>query len=216
MADDRLTAPQGPMRDYYERRAAEYDDWWEGTGRFAARHRPGWDAERDALLEVLRGFPPARTLDVACGTGYLSRVLPGHLTLLDQAPAMVARAAARRPDADAVRGEAIPLPFADGAFARVFTGHFYGHLQRDEARAFLDEARRVTRELIVVDSAGTPPEAWDERVLDDGSRHRVYKRRFTGAGLAAELGGGAEVLHAGDWFVAVRIAYGTRSATLGT
>ena len=23
-----------PMRDYYERRAREYDDWWLGTGLF--------------------------------------------------------------------------------------------------------------------------------------------------------------------------------------
>jgi hypothetical protein len=48
-----------------------------------------------------------------------------------------------------------------------------------------------------------PDERWEERELDDGTRHRVYKRWFTGAGLAAELGGG-EVLHDGRWFVAVR------------
>ena len=64
------------MRAYYERRAAEYDDWWEGTGRFAGRERPGWDDERDALRALLRRWSPARTLDVACGTGYLARSLP--------------------------------------------------------------------------------------------------------------------------------------------
>jgi hypothetical protein len=34
----------------------------------------------------------------------------------------------------------------------------------------------------------------------------VYKRYFTGAGLAEELGGG-EVLHAGRWFVLVRVKH---------
>ncbi len=29
------------MRAYYDRRAAEYDDWWNGTGLFATRDRPG-------------------------------------------------------------------------------------------------------------------------------------------------------------------------------
>ena len=29
------------MREYYEQRAAEYDDWWLGTGRFEQRDRPG-------------------------------------------------------------------------------------------------------------------------------------------------------------------------------
>jgi hypothetical protein len=42
-----------------------------------------------------------------------------------------------------------------------------------------------------------------ERVLNDGSRWEVYKRWFTGAGLAAELGGG-HALHDGRWFVVVR------------
>jgi hypothetical protein len=40
-------------------------------------------------------------------------------------------------------------------------------------------------------------------VLNDGSRWEVYKRWFTGAGLAAELGGG-HALHDGRWFVVVR------------
>jgi hypothetical protein len=58
---------------------------------------------------------------------------------------------------------------------------------------------------VIVDSAlrhGVDQEEWQERVLNDGSRHRVYKRFFTGPELAAELGGG-EILHAGRWFVAV-------------
>ena len=40
------------------------------------------------------------------------------------------------------------------------------------------------------------------RVLNDGSRFTVYKRYFTGEGLAAELSGG-EVLFESRWFVAV-------------
>jgi demethylmenaquinone methyltransferase/2-methoxy-6-polyprenyl-1,4-benzoquinol methylase len=192
------------MRAYYERRAAEYDTWWLGTGLFAERDRPGWDDERDALLERLRALPPQRTLDVACGTGFLSRALPGELTVLDQSPAMIEIAGGRVPGATAVVGEAVPLPFADGAFERVFTAHFYGHLLAGEREAFLGEARRVAPELIVVDSAGAPRESWDERALSDGTRHRVYKRWFTGESLAAELGGGA-VLHDGDWFVAVQV-----------
>ena len=43
---------------------------------------------------------------------------------------------------------------------------------------------------------------WEERLLSDRTT-QVYKRFFTGAGLAAELGGG-RVLHEGRWFVVVR------------
>ena len=193
------------MRAYYDRRAGEYDDWWLGRGLYAERERPGWAEEVDRLIAVLAGLPPARVLDVACGTGFLTRHLRGEVSGIDQSQAMVAIAAARVPRAHIARGDAVPLPFADGAFDRVVTAHFYGHLQGDERAAFVAEARRVGTELVVVDSAlrdGVDPEEWQERLLTDGSRHRVYKRYFAAAELADELGGG-EVLMAGRWFVAV-------------
>jgi len=127
---------------YYERRAAEYDDWWNATGLFASRERPGWSGEVGAVVHLVRDLSPARTLDVACGTGFLTRHLPGPL---------------------------------------------------------------VVGELVVVDSAlrdGIEPEQWQERTLNDGSRHRVFKRFLTADGLAAEIGG--EPLLSGTWFVAAR------------
>ncbi|HEY4099024.1 MAG TPA: methyltransferase domain-containing protein [Baekduia sp.] len=193
------------MRAYYDQRAAEYDDWWLGTGRFAQRDRPGWAEEVDQLVAVLAALPPARVLDVACGTGFLTRHLRGDVVGLDQSPRMVEIAGGRMPDAEVIEGDAVPLPFADGAFDRVLTSHFYGHLQPGERERFLAETRRVAGTLVVVDSArrpGTDAEAWDERILDDGSRHRVYKRWFGSDELVSELGGG-EVLHDGHWFVVV-------------
>jgi ubiquinone/menaquinone biosynthesis C-methylase UbiE len=193
------------MRAYYEQRAAEYDDWWLGRGVFARRERPGWDDEVAAVLEVVGALEPARVLDVACGTAFVTRHLRGDVVGLDQSETMVQIAADRLPHGRAVQGDAVPLPFADGAFDRVFTGSFYGHLLGDERERFLAEARRVAPERVVLDAAlqeGGPPEEWQERKLDDGSRHRVYKRFFTPEGLAEELGGG-RVLHAGHWFVMV-------------
>jgi SAM-dependent methyltransferase len=189
------------MLDYYDRRAPEYDDWWNGTGLFAARVRPGWHEEVAALIEALRALPPARTLDVACGTAFLGRHLPGEVTGLDASPAMRAIAAERLPRV--VAGDAFALPFEEGAFERVATGHFYGHLEAPER--FLTQARRLAPELLVIDSArrdDVPAERMDPRVLEDGSRHAVYKRWFEPDELVAELGGG-EVVHAGRWFVAV-------------
>jgi ubiquinone/menaquinone biosynthesis C-methylase UbiE len=194
------------VKAYYEARAPEYDDWWLGTGPFAERERPGWREEVDALLAVLHGLPPARTLDVACGTGFLTQHLPGSLVGLDSSDRMLAIARERVPAAKFVHGDAMRLPFADGSFERVFTAHFYDHLDEHERDVFLGEARRVARELVVVDSAlrdGVDPEAMQERVLRDGSRWTVLKRYFTGPGLADELGGG-EVLRDGRWFVVVR------------
>jgi SAM-dependent methyltransferase len=198
---------------YYERRAREYDDWWEGSGLFARRDRPGWERETEAIVALIAGLPRARTLDVACGTAFLTRHLDGFVVGLDESPSMVAIAQARLLRGLAMVGDALALPFADGAFDRVLTGHFYGHLPPAERAAFLGEARRVAGELVVVDSAlrpGVEPEGWAERVLEDGSRHRVFKRYLTGAGLAGEIGG--EALFDGQWFVAARAG---RAAAMG-
>ena len=104
-------------------------------------------------------------------------------------------------------GDGLDLPFADGEFQRLFTGHFYGHLREAERLRFLAEARRVAPELVVVDAAQRADrldvEPRQERILNDGSRWEVYKRYFRGEALAAELGGG-EVLLEGRWFVMVR------------
>ena len=194
------------MKAYYEARAPEYDDWWLGTGLFATRDRPGWEEEREALIEALTRLEPVKTVDVACGTGFLTQYLPGAVTGLDQSPTMLALAAERRPDARFIQDDALPLPFADGAFERVFTSHFYGHLEERNRIRFLEDARQVAPELVVVDSAlreNVQPVEVQERTLNDGSTWQVYKRFFTPDELTRELGGG-ETLFAGRWLVAIR------------
>jgi ubiquinone/menaquinone biosynthesis C-methylase UbiE len=192
-------------RAYYEHRAPEYDDWYLGTGLFAQRVRPGWPEELAALKAVLASLRFDSFLDVACGTGYLTQCLRGSVTGLDQSASMLAVARRRLPRAAFIRGDALHIPFRSQEFDCLVAGHFYGHLDEQARRMFLDEARRVSRSTLVIDAAqrdDVPPEEYQERVLSDGSRHVVYKRYFTPEGLIAETGAG-RTMHAGRWFVAV-------------
>jgi ubiquinone/menaquinone biosynthesis C-methylase UbiE len=205
------------MRSYYERRAREYDDWWLGTGCFAARERPGWEEEVAELIELISSLPSQRTLDVACGTGFLTQHLAGEVTGVDQSQTMVDLAAERCPDGKFSRAEAAPLPFEQGSFDLVFASHFYGHLLPGERSPFLAEARRVGNRLVIVDAARRPDvraEQWQRRQLSDGSVHRVFKRYFTAAELAHETGG-RSILHEGYWFVAVSGDGASRQGTAG-
>ena len=49
-----------PMREYYDARAPEYDDWYLGRGLFSARERPGWKRELASLERALSSLPGSR------------------------------------------------------------------------------------------------------------------------------------------------------------
>jgi ubiquinone/menaquinone biosynthesis C-methylase UbiE len=192
-------------RSYYSQRAAEYDDFYLGTGLYARRDRPGWAEELAALRAILTSLSFGSFLDVACGTGFLTESLHGRITGLDQSAGMLEIARSRVPRASFVRGDALALPFRSKQFDCLVTAHFYGHLAEPAGRLFLAEARRVSNSLLMIDAAqrdDVPSEQYQDRVLNDGSRHVVYKRYFTPEQMIAEIGSG-RTLHAGRWFVAV-------------
>jgi 2-polyprenyl-3-methyl-5-hydroxy-6-metoxy-1,4-benzoquinol methylase len=57
------------MKEYYARRAAEYDATsWEAVDA----------AEREGVERFVASLPQGRVLDIGCGTGYLTRLLRGH------------------------------------------------------------------------------------------------------------------------------------------
>jgi ubiquinone/menaquinone biosynthesis C-methylase UbiE len=185
--------------EYYQRRAGEYDATsWE---------HPGGDARVSGRVRgVLGSLAPVDTLDVGCGTGYVSRWLPGQLTLMDASPAMLTIARRRLPRAALVQAKAPSLPFAGGAFRRAFTANLYGHLKPAARVELVGEMLRVAAELVVLEQlsgSGFFSEGSEERTLTDGSRFEIHKCYFTVERLLEELGGG-EILMAGPAFAAIR------------
>jgi ubiquinone/menaquinone biosynthesis C-methylase UbiE len=192
------------VKAYYDARAREYDDWWLGRGLYANSRPEDWHVERERLIRWISELPPARTLDVACGTGFLTRHIRGEVVALDQSASMLEVASAQVPHVEFVQADALALPFDDGSFDRVFASYFYCHLEDEDRRRFLAEVRRVAGELVVVGTVfreGEEPTRWDERVLKDGSRWKVFKRVFVPEELASELGG--RVLHSSRLFLMV-------------
>jgi ubiquinone/menaquinone biosynthesis C-methylase UbiE len=100
-----------------------------GQGQFADAESAGFEEELAEVEAVIAALPPGPVLDVACGTGFLTRHLRGSVVALDQSESMLAIARPRLPDATLVRGDALRLPFPDNSFDRVFTANFYGHLE---------------------------------------------------------------------------------------
>jgi ubiquinone/menaquinone biosynthesis C-methylase UbiE len=177
------------MKRYYDLRAAEYD----ATTYELARQDAVALGDLLELEHRLAQLPPGRVLDIGCGTGWLTRFRRGSVVALDQSESMLRHTRERVPDAVLVLADVPPLPFPAGSFDRALAAHVYSHIESEpDRRSFVDEALRVAAELIVVEQTWNPSlprQAWEQRPLADGSKHRVFKRYFKAADLADELGG---------------------------
>lgn len=188
---------------YYEARAPEYDQ----TTYELARRTPAAALELNQLQAFVAGLPAARVLDAGCGTGWLTRLLRGHVVALDASAAMLRRARSRLDAGLYVLAAVPPLPFLERSFDRLFASNLYSHLPDEHLRsAFLRQALRVVDELVVIEEAcgpDGPRESWQRRPLTDGTHYDVYKRYLDGPELAEELGGRI-VLETPSW-IAVRV-----------
>ncbi len=136
------------MKAYYDGCAPEYDRSILGVGEAS----PPKDIAEDwaALLQAISRLPSGRVLDVGCGTGDLTQHLGGEVVGLDRSAAMLDIARERVPWAHFLRGDALNMQFADGSFDLVFASNFYGLLREAERERFLEEARRIAGEIVLV------------------------------------------------------------------
>ena len=148
---------------HWNRRAPGFDEDFGHSIRTPAE-RAAWDRVFALVLADRRALA---TLDVGCGTGFLTFELAsrGHrVTGVDFAAAMIAearrKAAERSASVRFEEGDAEQLPFAPGSFDLVMTRHVLWTLPHPEAA--IDEWIRVLRtggRLVVVDGqfdAGNP------------------------------------------------------------
>lgn len=117
------------------------------SAEYLTRTRRGmWEGDREALA-ALRPGECERVLDVGCGTGELSRVLAaetgGTVVGLDRDPALLGHLP---PGIGGVRGDALSLPFRDGAFDLVVCQALLVNLP--EPVAAVEEFARVARERV--------------------------------------------------------------------
>ncbi|MEV3987682.1 class I SAM-dependent methyltransferase [Streptomyces sp. NPDC049837] len=192
-----------PVREqYYRHRAPVYD---VTSYRGDAVVNAGLDQETADIGKLLAVLPEGRVLDVGCGTGVWTQFLRGPVIALDQSAEMLTLTRARVPHVLPVQALFPPLPFVDGAFDRIVTANFYGLLRPDERAAFLAEAPRTAKELVVIDlrSDGDQHEEKIELRTVAGATYPIFRRRFTPESLRAELGGA--LMYCGRYFLAVRV-----------
>ena len=206
----RIRHDRQSLWEYYDRRAAEgvrglanAHAYWTGLG--LAVDTGEIAAEAAEVERQLRSLDPTTFIEVGCGPGTFTSMLAGTGVALDQSHSALRGLRSQWPQIPVVRADGGCLPMRDHAVARFFAAHLYGLLQPEERGAFLLEARRVAREIVILDAGrpfGVKAEEWQDRTLRDGGRYRIYRRHFDPGLLAEEIGG--EVLFAGRFYVLAR------------
>jgi SAM-dependent methyltransferase len=176
------------LAEYYARRAAEYDAIYE---------RPERQADLQRLGVMVAGLLADRTvLEVACGTGYWTRLIAAHAqsVIATDIGRGVIELAKHRLAGDRrvtfVRADAFRLAGLRGPYPAAFAGFWWSHIARADVSRFLDVlhsrlgagARVVIIDNLYVEGSSTPIGRRDEagntyqcRTLADGSRHEVLK-----------------------------------------
>jgi ubiquinone/menaquinone biosynthesis C-methylase UbiE len=142
-------SPEQPAETAY-RRAPGYAQHYQQE-RFSTGSGKGTLArERRALQALLNraAAGPGSWLDMPCGTGRLSGMLPQPTVLVDRDMAMLQLCS---PDSARLRARALALPFADDSFAGALCMRLLHHIPEQEERsAILRELGRVTNGPIIV------------------------------------------------------------------
>jgi demethylmenaquinone methyltransferase/2-methoxy-6-polyprenyl-1,4-benzoquinol methylase len=210
------------MVDYYEARAAEYDDWYLRRGRYAHGpiHDQAWTAELDAATLWLDRQPLAgEIVELAAGTGWWSPLLAskGDLSIYDAASAPLDLARDRLL-AHGLRAhihvrDAWAEP--DRAVDVIFCGFWLSHVPRTRLGAFLGLARRWLRpggSLLVIDSRPDPSSgALDQPATSDAELADGIVRRRLADGREFRV---VKVLYTPDELEAAFLAAGFRAAEM--
>jgi ubiquinone/menaquinone biosynthesis C-methylase UbiE len=219
-----MAAENDYLLAYYSARAAEYEKVYD---------KPERQHEVAVLRESIpRYFAGRNVLEVACGTGYWTRLIAREaatVTATDLSEAVLALARQRQPASHPVQfrvADALDLGTLAGTFDAAFVGFWWSHvLKRDLAPFLAGLHRRLSpggRVLIAdnryvegsnasitrIDDAGN---SYQLRRLEDGSEYEVLKNFPSSDEIRARIeaagGIGVNVRELQYYWVAT---YGTR------
>ena len=199
------------MQNYYAARATEYDKIYA---------KPERQADLRQIEQWLPGVLAGRSvLEIACGTGSWTRFFVPHcprVVAVDSAPETMQIAKTRVPPGkvDFLVGDAYNLPVQREVLGAGFAGFWWSHIPRARVRAFLcgiHAALEPGAPVVLLDNRFVPGSstpiteqdaegnAYQTRILSDGTSHRVLKNFPSEQELLAAVSPMASELRYHEW-----------------
>jgi len=184
------------MMEYYEERASEYDDIYQGKGPGIAEPEL-YTKDVEAIKAMASDFGHGHLIDIGCGTGFwlpYYGVNCSEITLVDQSRRMLGECQKRLKDLGKdlavhfVKGNFMDLRFFSKVYDASLVGFFISHLQDDGTHLFWKKLRQILKphaDVLWIDGSWSETrkkyrnkEDFQTRTLNDGRSFKVYKKYF--------------------------------------
>ena len=195
--------------EYYNARAAEYDEWFDRVGRYdhGEELNAKWWREVEAVRSALHALPhAAHILEIAPGTGIWTQQLlqrGDHITAVDGSAEMIAinRAKVQSEQVTYIQADLFDWE-PDKQYDMIFMGFWLSHVPSDRLHSFLQKiatALKPNGTVFMVDSQPDTyltakdhviPDSGEilTRKLNDGQSFQIVKVFYTPEGLREAFG----------------------------
>jgi ubiquinone/menaquinone biosynthesis C-methylase UbiE len=210
---------------YYDERAEEYDDIYQGAGPAIRRYADKYQQNTARVCEIVAGFGHGHLIDVACGTGFWAPHYARNceqFTFVDQSAGMLAECKKRIESLGLtgasrfIQGNVFDATLEPAAYDCALVGFLLSHFTQEQEDAFfqkLEIALKPAAQVMIIDSywserrknGGRKKEGEQERILNDGRAFTIYKKYFDKVDFETMLKRHQfriEILHIGKLFIA--------------
>jgi SAM-dependent methyltransferase len=183
---------------YYDERAAEYDEFYTGGGPASIRDPEAYREEVRQIAALLPGHIAGNHIDLACSTGFWMpyyHAKCSQITLIDQSDQMLRRCSLRAEQLGisgktrVIRDDLFDYSFVNSRYDSALIGFLMSHLSDTEESRLFEILRMILRpnaKFVIIDSVWNDERATtrrraglQKRRLNDGREFDIYKRYFT-------------------------------------
>jgi ubiquinone/menaquinone biosynthesis C-methylase UbiE len=214
---------QREMLAYYDERAEEYDQIYEGKGPAIRRFTSQYVDDADAIAGQVAEFGHGHLIDIACGTGFWAPYYARNctqITFVDQSERMLAECK-RRVEALGItnisrfiQGNIFDVALETSAYDCALVGFLLSHFTPEQEEAFFKKLTTILKpsaQLMIIDGywsarrKGRKKEGVQERTLSNGRVFKVYKKYFDESDIKKTMTQHqftTKSLYVGDMFIA--------------
>lgn len=187
------------MNQYYNERAEEYDDFYEGNGPASINDPIAYKNDIQQVRKVIQEFSvKGAIIDIPAGTGFW---MPAYyknvnkIIFVDQAENMLTQSKQKASSlkilkkCEFIQGDVLNMDTIPGSAETAIVGFLISHFTKEQELVFfnmLKKSMSPNRMVLLIDSVWSEDRAKlrekdgiQSRKLNDGTEFQIYKKYFT-------------------------------------